>query len=176
MALEHPKGKDLSSRQIADLVSVSPTMVNKYRPKDGTANGGQSRNRKGRDGRVINTVNIGKGKKGKAGPCGKPAAKASHKITGAEAKQAEQPAEATATAGADGTTEVVLHGPPVEVYRRVLESLPDAFDELAKHVNDIAGKAMEPKAARKALVRMLQSIKSLYDAEPKPVRKSPQCC
>ncbi len=63
MASEHPKGRDLSSRQIADLVGVSPTMVEKYRPKDeSTAIGGQSKKRKGRDGRTTNVAKIGKKK------------------------------------------------------------------------------------------------------------------
>ncbi len=78
LALKHPNGKDLSSRQIAELVGVSPTMDDKYRPKDETtANGGQSKKRKGRDGRTTNVGNIGKGKKGngiKAKPGTKPEA------------------------------------------------------------------------------------------------------
>lgn len=67
MALEHPKGKDLSDRGIADLVGVSPTLVGKHRPKAApTVHNGQLKKRVGRDGRMRNTSNIGKNRSGKA--------------------------------------------------------------------------------------------------------------
>ncbi|MEI8373470.1 MAG: hypothetical protein WCJ35_11640 [Planctomycetota bacterium] len=67
MAFEHPKGKDMSDRRIADVVGVSPTMVAKYRPKpEPTANGGQSKKRVGRDGRITKVGNIGKTKTAKS--------------------------------------------------------------------------------------------------------------
>ncbi len=171
MALEHPKGKDLSSRQIADLVSVSPTMVDKYRPKDGTANGGQSRNRKGRDGRVIDTVNIGKGKKGKAKPIATPGAKASDKTV---ATKAGNDAEQTGR-DVEDDAEVVVVGDdndPVEVYRRMLENLPATLAQLADHADDVAGKALDRAAALKSLAHILTRILVLQDAEEKLGKKS----
>ena len=166
MAFEHPKGKDLSSRQIAELVGVSPTMVEKYRPKpEPTAKDGQSRPRIGRDGRKIKTAKIGTGKKGngktaKAKPSGKPPTPhADHGV--------EEPAEVAPDVAKDRLVEGVLHGKPLEVYRRVLEELPNSLAALAKQVDDIAGKAMEPKAARKALVRISKSIKVFFEAETK---------
>jgi len=66
MAPEHPKGKDLSDRQIADLVGVSPTLVGKHRKAvEPTVHNGQSKTRVDRKGRKINTANIGKNKKAK---------------------------------------------------------------------------------------------------------------
>jgi ParB-like chromosome segregation protein Spo0J len=67
MALEHPRGKDMADRAIADLVGVSPTMVAKYRPKtESTVQVGQSKKRVGRDGRTIDTAKIGKKHKAKS--------------------------------------------------------------------------------------------------------------
>ena len=168
MALAHPEGKDLSSRQIADLVGVSPAMVDKYRPKDEpTANGVQSRKRKGRDGRVIDTAKIGKGKKGNSKSSGGSAAKAGDKQNG-KAQKAPTPqtgldVEDPAVVGEDND--------PVEVYRRMLENLPATLDELAEQSDKIAGKAMDSEAALQILAHMLTRLLVLQDAESKQGKK-----
>ena len=171
MAFEHPNGKDLSSRQIADLVGVSPAMVDKYRPKDEpTANGVQSRKRKGRDGRVIDTAKIGKGKKGNSKSSGGSAAKAGDKQNG-KAQKAPTPqtgldVEDPAVVGEDND--------PVEVYRRMLENLPATLDELAEQSDKIAGKAMDSEAALQILAHMLTRLLVLQDAEAKLGKKKPR--
>lgn len=60
-ALMHPKGADLSDRQIALHVGVTPPTVGKYRQElAATAKNLRSPLRTGRDGRTINTAKIGK--------------------------------------------------------------------------------------------------------------------
>jgi len=201
MAMEHPKGEKMSDRAIADLLGVSPTMVAKYRPKESTANRGQSRKRKGRDGRTINTTKIGKTKRGngkKAKP--QPGEKANAavinevptpqadrddggtSVAGAGGEQngtaekvptpqavrdGEQPAEEAIDDDDGGVVVIVQDADLVDDYRRMLEELPTALAELAEHVNDIAGKAMEPKAAMDAMCHICASIDALCSAEEK---------
>lgn len=70
MALEHPEGAGLSDNKIAELVGVSATTVGKYRSQaEATIQNGKSTERRGQDGRTINTARIGKSaKKAKAKP------------------------------------------------------------------------------------------------------------
>lgn len=169
MAFAHPKGKDMSDRGIADLVGVSPTMVAKYRPKAKlTAKDGQSKTRVGRDGRKINTAKIGKTKKARVKLSEKPEMKAGNKTPTPQVDHGvAEPAEVAVDVANDRLVEDVLHGKPLEVYRRVLENLPDALAELAKHADEIVGKATKPKVARKALARIWKSLKVFHDAETK---------
>ncbi|MEI8372581.1 MAG: ParB/RepB/Spo0J family partition protein [Planctomycetota bacterium] len=149
MALKHPNGAKMSDRQIAELVGVSPTMVGQHRKKvEPTVQNGQSKKRVGRDGRKIETAKIGKTKKGngkKAKPSGKPEIAEGDKTPKPEAEHSA--------------------GNHLEAYRNMLENLPGTLDELVKHVNDIAGKALKPKDANTALVRIVTRILVLSDAE-----------
>ncbi len=67
-ALTHPKGADLSDRQIAEHVSVSHATVIKYRKElESTGQIDQSTRRVGRDGRNIDTARIGNGNQNATG-------------------------------------------------------------------------------------------------------------
>jgi ParB-like chromosome segregation protein Spo0J len=166
MAIAHPQGQELSDRAIADVVGVSATMVAKYRPKEEpTAKDGQSRTRKGRDGRAIKTANIGKKKSAKTVPGKNTTASGKTPKPRAES-DVEEPVAAAADVENDGQIE---QEDPVEVYRLMLENLPGSLAKLAEQVDTIAGKAMDSKAAKHTLARMFKSIRTLFDAEKKLV-------
>ena len=78
---------------------------------------------------------------------------------------------ATAAAETDATAVPVEAGTaaeddaPVDIYRYVLEELPDVLDDLVEQIDDIAGQAMEPEAAMEALGRIAIKIEILREAE-----------